>query len=276
MNCKICNTKVDILFKKLVLNKYDVAYYQCPRCHFVQTENPYWLQEAYSDAISELDTGILKRNIIDATKTSIFIRKNFSQSEKIFLDYGAGIGTFVRLMRDLGHPFWGFDKYSKYSIASFFALDDSEAFGEGKKFTVISAFEVFEHLVNPLEEIGKLFQLTDTLIFSTNLIPKGKDLSSWWYLSTESGQHVSFYSLKAFYQLADYFDCYYYTNQKNFHVLSKKRLKNTVVLKRRIFFNKSIELAGMVMEFSRLIFSKTSLTDSDREMIKARMFDRNK
>ena len=57
MQCKVCGKPTAPLFKKLVLRKYDVQYHQCPSCGFIQTEEPYWLEEAYSSAISDLDLG---------------------------------------------------------------------------------------------------------------------------------------------------------------------------------------------------------------------------
>jgi hypothetical protein len=45
-------------FRHTVLRKYDVQYFQCGGCGFLQTETPYWLDEAYSSAIVTADTGI--------------------------------------------------------------------------------------------------------------------------------------------------------------------------------------------------------------------------
>ena len=60
--CKICNSRNEYLFKALVLNKYDVHYYKCNECGFIQTEEPFWLSEAYSSVITQQDIGLLYRN----------------------------------------------------------------------------------------------------------------------------------------------------------------------------------------------------------------------
>ena len=61
MKCKICDGAVRHLFAKKVLHKYDVAYFQCLHCRFIQTEQPYWLGEAYEKAIARLDIGLVWR-----------------------------------------------------------------------------------------------------------------------------------------------------------------------------------------------------------------------
>ena len=59
MNCKICNTPSVEFVTKQVLTKYNVKYYRCSSCQFIQTEEPYWLDEAYNKAITKLDIGLV-------------------------------------------------------------------------------------------------------------------------------------------------------------------------------------------------------------------------
>jgi glycosyltransferase involved in cell wall biosynthesis len=49
--CKVCGSNSPYFASAKILQKYDVKYYQCHSCGFVQTEEPYWLNEAYTDAI---------------------------------------------------------------------------------------------------------------------------------------------------------------------------------------------------------------------------------
>ena len=63
MKSKITGGSTTLLFTAKVLNQYDVKYYRCNDTGFIQTENPYWLPEAYSDAITKLDIGLPYRNI---------------------------------------------------------------------------------------------------------------------------------------------------------------------------------------------------------------------
>lgn len=48
MKCKICHHEVDKLFKEKVLNKYNIQYYKCPQCGFIQTEKEFWLTRKIS------------------------------------------------------------------------------------------------------------------------------------------------------------------------------------------------------------------------------------
>src|ERR1039458_28938 len=52
MSCKICSAPVDNWAHAEVLHKYQVSYFMCSVCGFVNTERPYWLNEAYSEPIA--------------------------------------------------------------------------------------------------------------------------------------------------------------------------------------------------------------------------------
>ena len=41
---------------------------KCPKCGYVQTETPYWLEQAYVHAINRSDTGLLRRNARNCCK----------------------------------------------------------------------------------------------------------------------------------------------------------------------------------------------------------------
>jgi len=41
MNCKIYNHKAKNIFTSKILNKYNVKYYYCNHCDFLQTEEPF-------------------------------------------------------------------------------------------------------------------------------------------------------------------------------------------------------------------------------------------
>jgi hypothetical protein len=58
--CKICNKANDSIFTLKILNKYEIKYYHCSCCGFLQTEEPYWLDEAYSESIN---VSYMQRNL---------------------------------------------------------------------------------------------------------------------------------------------------------------------------------------------------------------------
>ncbi len=223
MNCKICDSKTNQIFKAKVLLKYDVAYYQCNQCEFIQTENPYWLNEAYQNAISNLDLGLIYRNLNNEKIVSKFINKTLNPSSK-FIDYGGGYGMFVRIMRDKGFDYYRQDYYCENLFAKFFDVTDLP---ENTKFELLSAFEVFEHIENPKLEIEKMLKFSDTIIFSTEIQPHSNpNTNNWWYFIPETGQHISLYSKKSLEVLAKSMGLNYY-GTTTIHVFSKKNLHFT-------------------------------------------------
>ena len=62
--CPITGHQMDTVFSAKLLNKYDVQYFYCEETGLLQTEEPYWLDEAYDQAIAATDTGILRRNFL--------------------------------------------------------------------------------------------------------------------------------------------------------------------------------------------------------------------
>ncbi len=217
--CRICGENLQPLFKQLVLNQYWVSYARCDRCEALQTEDPYWLNEAYEkQGISALDTGIVQRNLRMAAQTARLIDQWLPQAER-FLDFGGGTGLFVRLMRDRGFAFYRCDRYTENLFAHGFDLSDLP---ETAQFDLITSFEVLEHLVNPLETLGSLLQKGNTILFSTDLQPAVEQLSTWPYLFPLSGQHITFYTPKTLEFMAEQLHCKVCTNGRDLHVLTRQ------------------------------------------------------
>jgi len=149
-NCKICSSITENVFSKKILGKYDIDYFKCTQCEFIQIYDAFWLTEAYESAISSFDIGLLSRNNL-LTNVSSALIKTFFNGEKTFLDYAGGYGVFVRNMRDAGYDFYRKDLYCENIFAKTFDYENDEG-----NFEVVTAFEVFEHLDNPLEEIDKI------------------------------------------------------------------------------------------------------------------------
>lgn len=88
--CKICNDSTDPLFTAMVLKKYNIRYFWCRNCGFLQTEEPYWLDEAYNDAINIYDTGCVSRSI-SLSRVATAIISSFFDRRASFVDYGGGM-----------------------------------------------------------------------------------------------------------------------------------------------------------------------------------------
>lgn len=219
MKCKICNSDSNKIFEKTVLLKYNVNYYKCTNCSFVQTDEPFWFNEAYNSAITSLDIGILIRNNYLTTEISKIIDSCFVDAKKM-LDFAGGYGIFVRLMRDKGYDFYRQDLYCENLFAKHFDINDIN----DKHFDLVTGFEILEHLKNPLEEIEEIFKYSENAIFSTELIPESSDeIENWWYISQETGQHIAFYSPKAMQIIAEKFGKNYYCKNKNIHIFTTKK-----------------------------------------------------
>jgi hypothetical protein len=227
MKSKITGGDTTFLFTKNVLNNYKVKYYRCNETGFVQTEEPYWLQEAYSSAITKLDIGLSSRNIILSDRVSKLLAVKFNQ-KSIFLDYAGGYGLFTRLMRDKGFNFYNTDKFCQNLFAEYFDLVD---LSPDTKFELVTAFEVFEHLTNPIEEIKEIFKFSDNLLFTTELQPPQlADVNNWWYIAPETGQHIAFYNVESLTYIAKKLGYNFYTDGNFLHLFSKQVFNNEVLL----------------------------------------------
>lgn len=136
MKCRICSVKTVKMFNARVMNKYDVDYFLCGTCGFLQTEEPYWLKESYADgAISSLDTGVLARNLYFSKVTSGIIYFLLDPRGS-FLDYGGGHGILTRMMRDRGFDFYWYDPFAENIFSRGFegAVDGS------RKYEALAAF----------------------------------------------------------------------------------------------------------------------------------------
>lgn len=218
MNCSICHAAAHPRFSASVLNKYTVQYYQCSHCQFIFTETPYWLDEAYQSVITRLDIGLVQRNEQMARLTQAVITTWFDQQAR-FIDYGGGYGMLVRMMRDRGFDFYRHDQHCDNLFAQSFDLADMPPF----RAELLTAFEVLEHLPDPVSSIETMLGLSDTLLLSTIVQPR-PDVTpaDWWYFIPQTGQHVSLFSRMAMHTLARRFGLHYCWNKQNIHLLSRE------------------------------------------------------
>ena len=221
MKCKICGNETHNIFTAKILNKYDIKYYYCNYCGFLQTEEPFWLKEAYSNPISIIDTGIMARNIGSSKIIAVILFFLFNKYSK-FLDFAGGYGFLTRLMRDIGFDFYWHDPYSPNLVARGF-----ESKSNNLKYELITSFESFEHFVEPIKEIESMIQFSDNILFSTELlifpVPKPEE---WWYYALESGQHISFYSYKTLRYIAQKYNMNLCSNSRNVHMFTKNKKIN--------------------------------------------------
>lgn len=220
MFCNVCSHALEPFANARIMDRYDICYYQCSHCGFVQTESPYWLDEAYSNVINKSDIGLVGRNIRLAQLTYSVVNFIFENRGK-FVDYGGGYGLFVRLMRDKGMRFYRYDPLCENLFANSFDAD----FTGKERYELATAFEVFEHLTEPLAEIQKILRFAPSIFFSTILLPPERPRpQEWWYYGLDHGQHVSIYSRKSLEIIGERFGLRLYTNGHSYHLLTNQSI----------------------------------------------------
>ena len=239
MKCRLCKYQTNKLFSSLIMDRDEIDYFICPNCDLLQTEEPYWLEEAYKRPINDNDTGLLSRNIQFAEKLKTIIYFLFNK-EGSFLDYAGGYGVFTRLMRDKGFDFYWNDPFTENLFSAGF-----EYRPEIGQVELITSFESFEHFVNPVEEIGKIRDISGNIFFSTNVYPEPiPGPKKWWYYGLEHGQHVAFYSKRTMNYIADHFKLNFLSCSKYLHLLTEKKISKRYfefLFKNSKYFSKYID-----------------------------------
>lgn len=219
MNCRICGRETAPFARATLLGKHPAQYFRCPGCGFVQTEEPYWLDEAYAAAITGSDVGLVSRNLRLAVLARGIIAAFFRAGGR-FLDYGGGYGLFVRLMRDAGYDFYRYDKHCANLLAADFEADAADS----RPYELVTAFEVLEHLVDPVAEVTAMLKFSRSILVTTELLPATTPQpEAWWYYGLDHGQHVSLFSAPALRILAERCSLNLYTNGRSLHLLSDRR-----------------------------------------------------
>lgn len=185
--CRLCFNDVEPMFERQILGKFSVQYYRCLSCDALMTEEPYWLEEAYSSSLCVLDVGAAARVMANFSAVMCLCRVFSIRS---LIDFGGSDGLLTRMLRDYGLNAFSEDKYAKTTYArGYNAPEDMSP-------DLVSAFEVFEHMARPNDDLNYLFSKNPrVIIFSTDLYSgQSKD---WSYLAPDEGQHIFFHTKKS-------------------------------------------------------------------------------
>lgn len=215
--CRVCGQASQHLFDGPLL-QYRVAYYECAHCRYVQTETPYWLEQAYVRAINRSDTGLLRRN---ARNTSIVLRMLMlvGRLKGRVIDCAGGYGVLVRLLRDRGVDAYWHDPHCQNLLARGFEA------GADEHADFVTAFEAMEHFTEPKAELARLLARTDCVLVSTDLIADPAPApADWWYYGAEHGQHIGFFRRRTLEHLAQALGCHLHTDGRQFHLFTRRAI----------------------------------------------------
>jgi hypothetical protein len=245
------------LFTRKVLQKHTADYSHCKQCGLIQATTPDWLEEAYSNAITSHDIGLLSRNIKFSKELTPLLYNTFGL-EGTYLDTAGGYGVFTRLMRDIGFNFQHTDKYCENLFAKNFEATQSH-------YSAITAFEVMEHVIDPIEFIkADILPYTPKFfIFSTLTYSGPPPTDDWWYYAFETGQHISFYTRETLEKLANTVGYSYHPLKGQLHLFIANGHPTTNVNR-----TASTGLFNLNERSARKKMKKTKLKKKDSEFVK--------
>jgi hypothetical protein len=211
--CRVCGDLSPQVFSLQVLGR-KTGYFDCKVCGYLQTQTPYWLDEAYAQAINDVDTGIIWRNRLNVGRV-IMTLLAYGRLKGRVIDHAGGYGILVRMLRDAGVEAEWRDKYCQNLVARGFEATDGGC-------DLVTAFEVFEHMVNPVLELRQMLDAAPAVLVSTELVPTlGTPPPDWWYLGPEHGQHIGFFRLATFQWIAAKLGCFFASDSVSLHVFSR-------------------------------------------------------
>jgi Methyltransferase domain len=224
--CRVCSSTTKFTFTVDLLG-VPARYFDCSNCGYVQTETPFWLEQAYGQPIGDADTGIMLRNRANVARVAVALLA-FGRLRGRVLDVGGGFGILVRMLRDLGIDARWRDKYCQNLLSKGFEDDNGS-------YDLATAFEVVEHLEHPLEELRSLITAFPAVLISTELAPPVGTLNaSWWYLVPEYGQHIGFFRESTLAWIASELGCHYATDGASVHIFvrNSSHARNWSMLRR--------------------------------------------
>ena len=218
--CAICEGRLEPFAEGRVLRKREVSYFRCAACGSVSLPSPDWLDEAYSDAISSLDVGLLERGVQLANIATSVISSERLRSGR-FLDFAGGYGTLTRIMRDRGLDFHHHDPLCENIFAVGFegTLDE--------RYDMITAIEVLEHLPDPVVQLAPVAACTDLMLLTTQVLPSpAPKPGSWDYYYEDAGQHITFYTVPGLRALAGSLGMELATSGRLVHAFHRRPLRS--------------------------------------------------
>ena len=207
--CPICSS-VTCLLPPVDLNKnceerrglnlpdsgVEIYYSYCPSCGFcfadsLHKKSPEWFKEnVYNADYIIVDPEFENSRPVQNAKWLMQMLGN-KKDVISHLDYGGGNGVLSKTLAENG-----------WNSTSWDAFYDEERPLDSKKFNLITAFEVFEHVPDQqalMKNIVSLMNEESVFLFSTLLSDgnlRAGERPDWWYASPRNG-HISLHSQKS-------------------------------------------------------------------------------
>ncbi len=212
--CRVCGGDSRFVFAQAVLGE-PVDYFDCEHCGYLQTQTPHWLDRAYGRAINDVDTGIMMRNRTNVWRVVMTLAALSALHGRV-VDHAGGYGILVRMLRDVGVDAYWRDRYCENLLARGFEAD-------ARPSALVTAFEVLEHLVDPVADLRAMLQEAPAVLVTTELVPAAATPpADWWYLGPEHGQHIGFFRTRTLRDIAARIGAHVVTDGRSVHLFSTR------------------------------------------------------
>lgn len=248
--CKICAAKtslfdvIDIERQCSLKSAYPdglsgipIYYHKCSKCNFIYTHffdgfvDENWSEYIYNNEYMRIDPDYAGKRAFQNKNLVKAAVKSWWSSKDIGLDYGGGIGGLSDALNLEGIKYESFDPFGRDAKNR---LD--------KKYSIISAFEVMEHLTSPLHTFDAMVKMLNQerglLLVSTQLTSpamKSGQLINSWYAAPRNG-HISLFSIETMNYLANKYKLDYKRIGRGLHIFSYGLSTENIRIK--IFFTK--------------------------------------
>lgn len=195
--CDFSKNCEELRGKQLPLSGIAIYYYRCGYCGFIftrdfdQASDAEFRQHIYNDGYIGIDPDY---EIVRPEGNARLIGEIFGkQLDRLsVLDYGGGNGTLARLLKEAGVK----------QAVSYDPFHDPDRPRPQKKYKLVTAFEVIEHVPDPVatfrEMAAFLAPENSAMLFSTLVQPAEIDALKcrWWYIAPRNG-HISIHSSRS-------------------------------------------------------------------------------